>query len=272
MTGKGQTPQLELGCNYSPQLVSLLHHGRVNVEWIKLSRWSVLAEELAVARPLRPVLLHVLPRAGMPPDALPSLPWTWDEMNEATQACGSPHAALHLASRTTDWDAAPTDVEVVERMVKLTALFARKLSAPLLVENVPYFAHWDTLLRRPTDPEAIWEVCERTEVGLLLDLAHARVAAYHRGEDVRAYVGALPLHLVREVHVSGPGMNPEKGLRDRHQEMQQDDYNLLEWVLERSAPRVVALEYGGTGPLFEWRSDAVSLERQLRQLRRICGG
>jgi uncharacterized protein (UPF0276 family) len=259
----------ELGCNYSPQLLDLLREGRVEVEWIKLSRWGVLAQELAVARPLRPVLLHVLPRAGLPPASLEALPWTWEEMNEATRACGSPHAALHLASRVADWESPPTDAEVVNRMVAVTRVFAERLALPLLVENVPYLGEWDTLLRPPTDPEVIREVCERAGAGLLLDLAHARIAAYHRGEDVRAYVGGMPLERVREIHVSGPGASPEKGLDDLHQELRREDYELLAWALERTRPRVVALEYGGTGPLFEWRSDPAALERQLTRLREL---
>ena len=262
----GVTPQL--GCNYSPQLVGLLERGRAEVGWIKLSRWDVLAEELAVARPLRPVLLHVLPRAGLP--SLWGLPWTWAEMNEVARTCGSPHVALHLASRAADWPAPPRDEDVVERLVAVTRAFAERLEAPLLVENVDYSPH-DTLLRLPTDPGVVRDVCERAGVGMLLDLAHARIAAHHRGEAVREYLAALPLGRVREIHVCGPAEEPGKGLQDSHLEMGEEDYELLAWTLGRARPLVVTLEYGGTGPLFEWRSDAEALERQLARLRELCG-
>lgn len=240
----------------------------MEVEWIKLSRWEVLTQELQVARTLRPVLLHVLPRAGLP--LLQHLPWTWEEMNRATIACGSPHAALHLAARSGDWSQAPTESEVTQRLVSHTEEFARNLVVPLLVENVDY-SPYDTLLRSPTDPNVVSEVCTRAGVGLLLDLAHARISAYHRGEDVCDYLARMPLHAVREIHVCGPALEYGKGLQDSHLEMQAEDYDLLSWALERSSPLVVSLEYGGTGPLFEWRSDSAALERQLSRLRKLCG-
>lgn len=256
----------QLGCNYSPQLIALLERKAVSVEWIKLSRWDAFAEELAVARPLRPVLLHVLPRAGLP--SLDALPWTWEEMNATTAACGSPHAALHLASRAADWRQPPTRCDLLNRLAKATRTFASNLSAPLLVENVDYTPH-DTLLREPTDPELIAEVCERADVELLLDLAHARIAAYHRGEEIHGYLSRLPLKRVREVHVCGPAVDAERGMHDAHAEMGEEDYALLAWTLARTSPLVVSLEYGGTGPLFARRSDAAAIERQLTRLRRM---
>jgi hypothetical protein len=104
-------------------------------------------------------------------------------------------------------------------------------------------------------------------VGLLLDLAHARIAAHNRGEDVCAYLSALPLERVREIHVCGPGPDRSGVLQDEHQEMGEEDYALLDWTLERTHPLVVTLEYGGTGSHFEWRSDLATLERQLTRLR-----
>nr|MDQ3327776.1 DUF692 domain-containing protein [Chloroflexota bacterium] len=217
-----------------------------------------------------PVLLHVLPRAGL--RSLGDLPWTWDEMNAAMLACGSPHAALHLASRTADWDRPPSDAAVLARLIAGTRAFAEKLDAPLVVENVPCYAPGDSLLPHPRDPHVIAAVCERTGVGLLLDLAHARIAAHNRGEDAYAYLSALPLDRVCEVHVCGPAADADGVMRDEHQEMGEEDYAVLTWTLERTQPLAVTLEYGGTGPHFNWRSDAATLERQLLRLRAICAG
>lgn len=254
-----------LGCNYSPQLMTLLRERRVGIDWIKLSRWETFGDDLGIARPIRPVLLHVLPRAGILPPLQPS----WDELNTAVEACGSPHVALHLEARPTDWEAPVSDREVIERMVAVTTEWAMHMQVPLIMENVPFYGHRGTL-RIATDPDVMREVCERAGVDVLLDLGHARVTAWHRGENVKQYVAALPLDRVRETHVSGPAHDPSEGLRDGHLEMQEEDYALLSWVLERAAPAIVSLEYGGTGPLFEWRSDIGALERQLDRLRHIC--
>lgn len=259
----------ELGCNYSPELMSLLGDGRVAVDWIKLSRWEVFQEELQVARPARPVLLHVLPSAGSASfdDA------DWDGLNRAMRDCGSPHTALHLATARADWGGRePSDDEIVERLAAGTRLWASRMEAPLLVENVPFYDGVQGSLRPATDPEVIGEVCERADVGLLLDLAHLRVSCWHRGEDAHAYLHRLPLERVREIHVCGPEMTEDRGLHDRHLEMQAEDYALLRHALERTSPLMVSLEYGGTGPKFAWRSEIDVLERQLRMLDGIVHG
>ena len=259
----------ELGCNYSPELMSLFGAGRVDVDWIKLSRWEVFREELEVARPVRPVLLHVLPSAGSPSfDDV-----DWDGLNRAMRDCGSPHTGLHLSTARADWgDGEPSDDEIVERLAAGTRLWASRMEAPLLVENVPFHDGARGCLRPATDPEVIREVCERADVGLLLDLAHLRVSCWHRAEDAHAYLQRLPLERVREIHVCGPEMTEDRGLLDRHLEMRAEDYELLRHALEWTSPRVVSLEYGGTGPKFIWRSEIDVLERQLHMLDAIVRG
>jgi uncharacterized protein (UPF0276 family) len=258
-----------LAANYSAPLLELLAAGRADVDWIKLSVWEDFPEQLASARPLRPALLHVLPRAGLAD--LAGLPWTWDELNQAIAACGSPHVALHLEALPGDWDAPPSEADVVERLVAMTRSWAERIVVPLLVENVPYYGFRGTLAPAIA-PDVIRKVCAEAGADLLLDLAHARVTAWHCDEDARAYLAALPLDRVREIHVCGPLLDPKEGLRDRHQEMQAEDYDLLAWALDRTDSLVVTLEYGGTGPLFAARNDVDALERQLNRLARMCGG
>ncbi len=158
---------------------------------------------------------------------------------------------------------------VLARLAGSLRAIRERVPIPLLVENMPYYATpepgWQRL-RLVIEPAAIWQLVEETGVGLLLDAAHLRVAAYHLGVDERAYARALPLHVVREIHVSGPLLVPGQGLRDRHRELAPEDYAFLGWLLERTEPRILTLEYGGAGPLFEQRNDPQALERQLRQL------
>ncbi|MFK7697612.1 DUF692 family multinuclear iron-containing protein [Paenibacillus sp. HJGM_3] len=254
-----------LACNYSPQLMELMEQNRVEVDWIKMGRWDVFPEEFAVARPVRPVLLHCLPHAGRASfDDIP-----WDALNAAIRDCGSPHIALHLMALATDWDTLPdSDEAVIERMVEGVMQWKAKMEVPLLLENVPYYGHRGTL-RCATDPEVIASICDRCEVDLLLDVAHLRVSAWHRREEPDAYLRALPLHRVREIHTNGPFLDPDEGLRDRHFEMQDVDYELLREALTLTSPGFVSLEYGGTGPKMEWRSDIAALERQLVRLRQV---
>ena len=74
----------QLGCNFSPQLISLINNDRADVDWIKLSRWETYQEDYSVARPLHPILLHVLPHAGKPSfDEV-----DWGALNSAVHDCG----------------------------------------------------------------------------------------------------------------------------------------------------------------------------------------
>jgi uncharacterized protein (UPF0276 family) len=244
----------------------LLDRGQVDVDWIKLSVWADLPTQLAAARPVRPCLLHTLPEAGQAEAADPR--WTWDELNRAIAACGSPHVALHLGAPPAAWPSPPGDAEILDRLVANTRAWAAKVEVPLLVENVPFYGFRGSL-RRATDPDAIRAVCDEADAGLLLDLAHARVAAWHRGEEATAYLAALPLDRVAEIHVCGPRLE-ERGLMDRHLDLAEEDFALLRWTLEHTTARIVTLEYGGTGPLFETRSDVDLLKGQLDRLTKIC--
>jgi uncharacterized protein len=123
---------------------------------------------------------------------------------------------------------------------------------PLLIENMPWRPGTEEIgalrPRLATDPAFIAAALEASGAGLLLDLAHASVACFHRGDDVYRYLETLPLHLVQELHVSGPRLEAE-GLRDRHLTLRPDDWELLAWTLER-APKLAWLthEYAGLRP------------------------
>ena len=136
--------------------------------------------------------------------------------------------------------------------------------APVLIENMP---RWS--LHRPAyvvDPAFIRSVIEATGCGLLLDLAHARVAAHYQNEPVHDYLSRLPLDRLVEIHVSGPRPAPPNSpykddrLIDAHESMQEADYGLLAWVLQRTRPQAVTLEYS---------QDRAQLKDQLDRLRAL---
>jgi hypothetical protein len=57
---------------------------------------------------------------------------------------------------------------------------------------------------RPTYlPETICRVVEETDCGLLLDLSHARLAAWALNMDPQDYVNQLPVQRICEIHVTG---------------------------------------------------------------------
>ena len=107
--------------------------------------------------------------------------------------------------------------------------------------------------------ERITEVLEGAECGFVLDIGHARVSAAVLGVDVYDYLRDLPLNRVVQVHVSGPRMRDGR-LVDAHESLQETDYALLDFVLDRTQPQVVTLEY---------TRKRESLQEQLFRLRGI---
>lgn len=119
---------------------------------------------------------------------------------------------------------------------------ARRLTVPILLENLPSWPDRRWQYNFEVETERIDRVLASTGAGLLLDLGHARIAAEGLGMTVEAYLNRLPLERVRQIHASGP-REKDGHLYDLHQPLQAVDYVLLEWVLARTRPEVVTLEY-----------------------------
>ncbi len=133
------------------------------------------------------------------------------------------------------------DVEqVTHRLAWQVRTAARCISVPLLLENVepqPFPG-----CEFEVQPERITQIIETTGCGLVLDLGHALVSASMLGMEVRDYLSALPLAQVEQVHLSSPRLQGGR-LVDAHETLRPEDYGLLEYVLARSHPRLVTLEY-----------------------------
>ncbi|WP_454055044.1 multinuclear nonheme iron-dependent oxidase [Clostridium sp. Marseille-Q7071] len=121
------------------------------------------------------------------------------------------------------------------------------LKVPLLIENTP-----DCLVERRfykfvpyVFPDQINRLLHDNDVSLLLDITHAKIAARFHGWDIYGYLNALLLNRVKEIHINGCGLNKNGTLIDSHQAMEDEDFALLEWVLCRTNPQVISLEYNG---------------------------
>jgi uncharacterized protein (UPF0276 family) len=240
---------------------ALLASGAVHLDRIKVGPW-VGDDQLALLCAAQSPLLHISygviwPRSGR---------WITEQVR-LTRFVDAPWASVHL------------DIGLPYAIYywPLTALLPRALAerwavhtlqrwaaqspVPLLAENMPRWAR-----DRPAyvvDPAFISRVVESADCALLLDLAHARVSAYMLGQPAREYISQLPLDRLIEVHVSGPRRSPANGrLLDAHEPLQEEDYALLAWVLERARPQAVTLEYG---------RDRAHLEAQLLRLQQLLG-
>lgn len=134
----------------------------------------------------------------------------------------------------------------------------KAIPLPVILENMPVDRVLNNLME--SDPEIIRRVLNETGIGMLLDLAHARVAADFRQMPVKEYLLQLPLDKVRQIHLSGV-RKIEGKLCDAHETLVEDDYRLLSWALTRTKPDMVTLEY--------FKEDKEALREMLTRLRQL---
>ena len=267
---------MKLGCNDSPPLRLLLDENRIELDFLKVSSLDGLAEAVEAALTYCSVLIHVGFGIG---DTVASCDaFDWDGFNRLVRRAGAPHVAVHLEASTHNWRGDDLRVQsraevlaITEQLTALCRLFRSKLKCPLLLENMDYMGTelkpGYGVFRTSVEPALLWNLVEQEGVGVLLDLAHLRVTAYHLGLGVYAFARSLPLDKVREIHVSGPVYIDGLGLRDDHQELSEADYALLEWTLPQTNAEIVTLEYPKARTVkAPFDKQAAALERQLKRL------
>lgn len=273
---------MKLACNDHPPLRYLLSTQRAEVDFLKVTSLAALEEEVASALAYRAALIHVGFGIADTVASYRELDWGW--FNRLVQRSGSPHIAMHLEVSTHNWRRGaelryqtPEDARAMgEQLTALCRHLKRHLACPLLLENMDYMGTelkpGYGVFRTSVEPALMWQLVEEEGVGVLLDLAHLRITAHHLGMDAKAFARSLPLHAVREIHICGPAYIGDLGLRDDHQEMSEEDYDLLEWTLERTNAEVLTLEYPKARTLTHTFDEQVAiLERQLDTLKKLTG-
>jgi len=261
------------------------------VDYLKVGPFMGRAA-IAELAPIYPLMLHLDDTLSghTPPSAevvqrlqgwieLTGTPWTSEHIGFSV-----PDVDLDSTLITQPVSALLSRRQALDNIARNARALAERLSAPLILENVPFFPNLAHVFI--TEPDFVAEVIERTGCGLLLDLAHARVSANVLGYGIHDYLARLPLERTVELHLSGPRplkeLEPkrqalvrenahsvahmvafgEENLVDAHAPMQEEDYTLLEWALERTEPKAVSLEY--------FRQPE-PLREQLLRLNRILG-
>lgn len=153
--------------------------------------------------------------------------------------------------------------QTVARVARAVNSYSRRFSVPLLVENSPlYFSAPGSTM---SQSDFIAAICDRTKIGLLLDLAHFVISSRTACFDPFAELDRLPLNRVVEVHISGID-EQDDGHWDDHAKPAPDIvYQLLNVLLQRAAPRAITLEYN-------WSSQVpdTMLAEELRRVREHC--
>ncbi|MEW5869934.1 MAG: DUF692 family multinuclear iron-containing protein [Chloroflexota bacterium] len=257
--------------NYSPPAATLLQSGRIAIDRFKTPDWPGM---IAEASPLCPVAIHFNLHAGhaRPPSI------DWDRLERLMDATGTPYLNLHLDASLEEFPHLPVEVPdpvqfeavVQSILADVRAAVARFGPQRVIVENIHYRAGLGKILRPSVEPAVIRRVIDETGCGLLLDISHARIAAHYLGLDERAYIAALPLERLRELHFTG--LHTLDDVLEDHLPILESDWPILDWALAHiraggwPRPWLLAFEYGGIGPAFAWRSDPQVIAEQVPRL------
>lgn len=263
---------MRLAINYSPQAAHLSAIGDIQFDLYKCPDWPDMVAE---AKTQHPVYVHFPIHAAR--GTLEQVDWAHVErfLNETethyVNMHVSPDVAL-FAGLTIDSTDAKWIEPLFERVMHdVNILVGRYGAGRVILENVPYDPDY-RLPRLATEPAFFRRVVDESGCGLLLDVAHARIAALHLDMDEIAYLNAMPGHKLRELHITGTLYDDSKKVWRDHFAMKSQDWHLVEHVMDQicdaawAEPDIVTLEYGGTGNLFNWRSETHVIAADLPRL------
>ncbi len=266
---------MKFAINYSPQAEKLWREGQIQVDLFKCPDWPELVKEVSAIHKLYVHCSLITWRGGL--DNIDcDLLQRWLDQTE-TRVINT-----HFALAQSDLAESSVSPEaVVEHTSRVLSPLCERFGAEnIVIENIPYpESGWiDALLQEVADPAVISEVVRRTGCGLLLDIAHAVRACEGTGrKDIKAYLNALPVQALRELHVVGILPEPdEDGIRHDHFALTDEDWALTEWALAQirteawRKPDTLAFEYGGLGKRFAWRSDAAVIAAQAPRLYQLA--
>lgn len=161
----------------------------------------------------------------------------------------------------------PYDSDTLHRVCNHVDQTQCHLRRPILLENpATYLAFSSSTF---SEADFLGEVVRRTGCGLLLDLNNVHVSCTNHGLDAEAYIDALPLHAVGEVHLAGHAVDEDAVgaplLIDHHGSPVDDAvWHLHERLIARLGPLPTLLERDNNVPcLATLLSEAARAERTL---------
>ena len=267
---------MHFAVNYSPQAATLLQENGITFDLFKCPDWPEVVE---TARTYRPVYVHFPLMTRL--KTLQAVKWATVE--QFLSETDTQYINIHVAPHTNDFPGMPQDTldpywqEKVEEavLISLQLVIERFGKDKIILENVPWDLDPNYSIPRPViEPGFIHRLVNETGCGFLLDTAHARIAALHLGMDQIDYLNAMPTSHLREIHITGTRSDKYGCLID-HFVMTTEDWSLAVYTMDQiragvwSQPEIVALEYGGVGPLFDWRSKPEVLTTDVPRLHNL---
>ncbi|MFG6149689.1 multinuclear nonheme iron-dependent oxidase [Halobacillus sp. B23F22_1] len=263
---------MKFAINYSPEAQQLIDQSMINIDLFKCPDFD--KSLVQQAEKSRPSYIHFDLNAGQ--GNLNSFDWL--QVEEFLSLTSTPFINLHLVAYSKDFPSIEStslkekDIEQVKNLVikDIQQVVDRFGAERVILENVVYRDKNSDMLKAIVTPEIISDIVHETKCGLLLDIAHAQMTCYYSGENVYNYISRFPVERLKELHITG--IQKRNGSYKDSMPMVEADWQLAEWALLNikqgawSEPWIASFEYGGVGPIFEWRTDKEVMRQQVPKL------
>ncbi|WP_168232357.1 MNIO family bufferin maturase [Pseudomonas veronii] len=145
------------------------------------------------------------------------------------------------------------DVATLNRVCEHVDQVQSALKRPMLLENPSTYLQFQRSTLDETD--FISEIIRRTGCGLLLDVNNAYVSCINHQRDPQAYIDALPLQAVGEIHLAGfaedtDSLGDRLLIDDHGAPIDNAVWQLYEQVLARTGPVATLIERDHQVPAF----------------------
>ncbi|GAB4582032.1 MAG: hypothetical protein Fur0022_47840 [Anaerolineales bacterium] len=291
---------MKFAVNYSPQTFTLLKKGKIQFDLFKLPAWPKLITKI---RGKYPCYVHLPLKVGRGKGVIDNEtkePVKWKKIEKMLQKTDTPLVNLHVELANKHHPDIPQDAvtpehyeRVVTQIIQDVRLAVQQFGGEkVIIENE--HDGKGSQLKLNILPQLYHDVIGETGCGFLLDLSHARIAARALGQDEKAYVNALPVQHLRELHLTGIQWFGEDHIQKvraanldekwiekishnwmDHLPMTTEDWPMVQWAVGNiqsgawHQPWVAALEYGGLGGFFGTFTDELVLLEQIPRLNDI---
>lgn len=178
-------------------------------------------------------------------------PRTFKQIEEFVAQAGSPWLGEHVAFVTSTNEEDVLDLkhtscpqlsqEILDRIITSASKYASAFQTPLLLENPAIYYHVPGSTMSVS--EFFTELCHKSKINILLDVAHLFVTARNLGLDEKEFAEQFPLERVTEMHISGACLQGGILWDDHATPAPREILDLLEFVLRRARPQAITLEY-----------------------------
>lgn len=257
--------KIEISCNYLTELEELLIDKRIEFNYFKMHPFpdkNNQIESLREASKIRPVLFHGLDLApGDIGDSNLERLLNVEKLKEIFSLCSNEYISQHIYTKPSGL----SDEEVFQSAKKNIRRLTDTFNLPIALENEPFCPGFE-IRECMVDPQFISRLISETNSMFLLDIAHAKVAAYYLNMPIDEYLNRLPLSEVYEIHISGTGFLPDGIFVDTHLAVGDDEYLLLEKILKRTPCKLIAIEFCPPKGDPKIKEEAIEQVKKIREL------